>query len=119
MAKKVRFESFVFLFLVELDRIVTSLTDAERAPVERMRESLAFRHEGGRMVVDWRAPVAGSLALDLRAARLFVRGDVTEAEAVATPSKAVVAREGLVGESPTAYFRRAAMDAVRRSGSGP
>lgn len=98
MAKKIKFESFVYRFLVAAREAGTRLPSQQREAWDRFLLDLDFRYEGAAALLEWRSPAPGRLAIPLDGARLYVRGDTPAAAerltATADPSALDVVRAG-------------------------
>lgn len=75
MARKVKFESFVYRFLVEAGRVQEELDPPRCKAWQGFIEALDFRYEGGHAVVAWGTQETERVAFPLAELSLFQRGD--------------------------------------------
>ncbi len=115
MAKKIRYESFVYRFLAEAETIGRSLTRFERDRWSRFVASLRFRYERGNALVGWEGDVRGGFAFSLRDADLHHRGDGGLGGAGAGAPEAMPASDGIRARN-AAYFRSAVMQVATGAG---
>lgn len=115
MARKIKFESFVYRFLVEAGRVQEELDPFRREAWRDFVEALEFRYEGGRAVVAWGTQDEDRAVFPLVELALFRRGDTDE----------YVARQKAVMPSPgddpaqqgnARYFRQAVMQVAGQAG---
>jgi len=75
VAKKIRFESFVYRLLAEADSVHRLLPAPQREAWGAFVAALHFQYSQGRAVVSWHGSSAGKLEFPLNAADLYHRGD--------------------------------------------
>ena len=75
VAKKVKFESFVYRLLAEADVIRRQLGSPEQERWQEFVESLRFHYDRGYAIVSWEWSAAGSLAFSLSDPDFYPRGD--------------------------------------------
>ena len=77
MPKKIKFESYVYRFLVSARDVGLSLPPAQRSEWQNFVNDLDFQYSDGCAVVSWTSPKAGSLRTRLRdpSLNLYTRGD--------------------------------------------
>ena len=77
MPKKIKFESYVYQFLVSARDVGFSLPPTQRLEWQNFLNDLEFQYCEGYAVVSWTSPQAGSLRTQLRdpSINLYTRGD--------------------------------------------
>lgn len=77
MPKKIKFESYVYRFLVSARDVGLSLSPTQRLEWQNFLNDLDFQYCEGCAVVSWTSPQAGSLRTQLRdpSINLYFRGD--------------------------------------------
>lgn len=106
MARKIKFESFVYRFLVEAGRVHDELDPSRRRAWQDFIKGLDFRYERGHALVAWGGREDDRLAFSLAEIELLQRGDTGEHAArqrVAMP----VPGDDPVQQRNAAYFRQA------------
>ena len=115
MAKKIKFESFVYRFLVEAGRVHDELVSSRRKAWQEFTEGLDFRYERGHAVVAWGTPEGGHLAFPLAEIELFQRGDTCEHAARQRAARSAPGDDA-VQRRNAEYFRRALMRVAGQAG---
>ncbi len=115
MARKIKFESFVYRFLVEAGRVQDELDPSRRRAWQDFIEALSFRYEGGHAVVAWGTRETDRASFPLAEIALFQRGDTGE---YAARQKAVMPNTGddPVLQGNARYFRQALMQVAGQAG---
>lgn len=74
MAKKIRFESFVYRFLIAAERVALALPDQESKVMSLFVKQLTFQYKAGSAIVSWTANPEG-VDFPLTDPEFYVRGD--------------------------------------------
>ncbi len=121
MAKKIKFESFVYRFLAELERLERSLDAAMANRAHVLAQCIAFSYAGGSVTAVWSAPIPGQASFDVRAARLYVRHDRPgrESERHALSSALEAGDGDPVMHANHDFFRTAVESVFRQACGGP
>jgi len=75
MAKKIKFESFKYRFLVAVSELSSYSTKINDKTQLLFINSLQFEYEDNSVKVSWSFPIPGNKLLSLRDIKLYVRGD--------------------------------------------
>ncbi len=117
MPKKIRFESFVYRFLVEADLARQAMAAAERPRWQRFVDRLRFQYDHGKAVVGWGEGEAERLCFLLGGAKLYVRGDDL-AHAARQRDDQLVFGADAVQRGNASYFRQALAEVAQTAGVG-
>lgn len=75
MAKKIKFESFKYRFLIAVQGAAYRPENTNQTKWSEFVRGLEFNYEKGKIVIAWRIPNTGSMAMPLDEARFYFRGD--------------------------------------------
>lgn len=117
MAKKIKFESFVYRFLSEAESVLRSLPSSKRAAWEEFVEKLQFQYDHGKAAVSWSWPNAGTMEFQLSDVAFYHRGD-SEKYVAEQRLQNLVNASDLIQHKNANYFREALGDVSARAGMG-
>lgn len=78
MAKKIKFESFKYRFLIAAQETSRRIGGAQRRAWEEFVAALELRYEKGSARIEWHAPHPGTMLIALGDVQLYQRGDNEE-----------------------------------------
>jgi 2-polyprenyl-3-methyl-5-hydroxy-6-metoxy-1,4-benzoquinol methylase len=81
MAKKMKFESFKFRFLVAARQAAYHKQNMSGISWKDFVNSLEFDYQGGAVVITWKALISGILTVNIEEARFYLRGDTEKQSA--------------------------------------
>jgi SAM-dependent methyltransferase len=115
VAKKIRFESFVYRFLAEAEVVSRSLAGARQDEWKRFIGQLEFHYVHGSAVVSWRSGERDACAFPLRDPSLYRRGD-NEKYVARQREEGLISPTDRIQSGNAAYFRAALMRVCERAG---
>ena len=77
MPKKIKFESYIYRFLVSAREVGLAIPPDQRQEWQAFLNDLDFRYDGGFAIISWDSPRAGSVRTQLSdpSLKLYIRGD--------------------------------------------
>ena len=80
MPKKIKFESFIYQFLIAANDEAASWSPSQRLTWNEFVDALEFQYQKGVAIIGWEHPTSGSLQVDLRKSGIsfYVRGDTPD-----------------------------------------
>ena len=115
MAKKIRFESFVYRFLVEADSVHLSIPASTRETWQAFIAGLQFRYEKGNAVIGWDGDKPGTLEFSLSDPDLYHRGDDDKYIAEQRDNDLIFGKDWVQSKN-AGYFRRVLMQVAAQAG---
>jgi SAM-dependent methyltransferase len=112
VAKKIKFESFVYRFLSEAEVMAAELDSGQRAMLRLLVERLTFRYESGNAIVGL---ADASYSFSLREIDLYRRGDASRYVEEQRGHQLIMAADS-VREGNAVFFRAAVMTVARGAG---
>lgn len=105
MTKKIKFESFIYHFLIEANAATPRVPQASRDAWREFVRGLAFDYQSGDALVSWTAPRAGEHRVPYDKAQFYLRGDTPEYRD-RQERLGLVQRHDLVHERNQEFFRK-------------
>jgi SAM-dependent methyltransferase len=75
MAKKIKFESFVFRFLIAARQLQFAPKDKQSKPWSDFVSSIKFKYENSDVGIHWSTPDSNKISVPLSHAKFYLRGD--------------------------------------------
>jgi SAM-dependent methyltransferase len=75
MAKKIKFESFVFRFLIAAQQLQFAPKDKQSKPWSDFVSSIKFKYENSDVGIHWSTPASNKISVPLSHAKFYLRGD--------------------------------------------
>lgn len=115
MPKKIKFESFIYHFLIEANAATPRVPHASRDAWREFVRGLAFDYQSGDALVSWTAPRAGEHRVPYDKAQFYLRGDTPEYRSRQEQLGLVQFRD-LVHEKNSKFFREIVAGVAKEAG---
>ena len=115
MAKKIKFESFKYRFLIEAQGAAYLPINANQSKWNEFVRGLDFRYEKGGVGISWQLPNVGSMSVQLDEARFYFRGD-SEKDALRQRETGLLVSEDPIKLKNGIYFKEIVMRVAESAG---
>lgn len=115
MAKKIKFESFIYRFLIAAQQVRVKPIDQNFISWVDFLKTLDFKYENSDIGIYWINPVANSVIVPLSGAKFYLRGD-SESNVAKQRDAGLLDTEDLVKLKNDIYFKEIAMRVAESAG---